>query len=147
MLGLTRRGIVVRTARRLILVGAAFPMASSIVLTPLFTNDVVSLAFLFAATFGMAGWNSNYLSFVEELYPQKVSAVAGLIGSAGAFAGAITLWLFGVVSQATGSFTAVFMMVAVMICLATAGILFSSEPRSQPARGLPAGPMASRTST
>jgi len=77
----------------------------------------------------MAGRNSNYLCFVQELSPRKVSAVAGVIGSAGAVAGAITLWLFGIVSQMAGSFTPVFMMVAGMICLATAGILLSPEPR------------------
>ena len=103
-------------------------MSVSMALTPLVSSDFISLLLLFGATVGMAGWNSNYLCFVQEVSPRKVSAVAGVIGSAGAFAGAITLWLFGVVSQMAGSFTPVFMIVAGMIGLASAGILFSPEP-------------------
>jgi nitrate/nitrite transporter NarK len=128
VLYLGRHGMSVNLARRGVLLAAAFLMAGSMALTPLATSDVVSLLLLFGGTFGMAAWNSNYLCFVEELSPRKVSAVAGVIGSAGAFAGAITLWLFGVVSQAAGSFTPVFMMIAAMIWIATAGILLSPEP-------------------
>lgn len=133
VLRLSHLGMEVARARRFVVVGAALLMSASMVLTPLVSSDVVSLALLFVATLGMAGWNSNYLCFVEELSPRKVSAVAGVIGSAGAFAGAITLWLFGVVSEAAGSFTPVFMIVAVMIWLGTAGILLSPDPAREQA--------------
>jgi MFS transporter, ACS family, hexuronate transporter len=128
VLRLTRRGTPVERARKAVLISAALLMAASMALTPLVVNDAISLLLLFGGTLGMAAWNSNYLCFVEELSPRKVSAVAGVVGSAGAFAGAITLWLFGIVSQAAGSFTPVFMIVAAMICIATAGILLSREP-------------------
>jgi ACS family hexuronate transporter-like MFS transporter len=132
VLGLTKRGLQVTHARKAVLVSATALMAGSMVLTPLVQSDVVSLLLLFAGTLGMAAWNSNYLCFVEELSPKKVSAVAGVVGSAGAFAGAITLAVFGIVSQAAGSFTPVFMMVAAMIWVATAGILLSREPAHAP---------------
>jgi nitrate/nitrite transporter NarK len=109
-------------------IAAALLMAASMALTPLVVSDAISLLLLFGATIGMATWNSNYLCFVEELSPGKVSAVAGVVGSAGAFAGAITLWMFGIISQAAGSFTPVFMIVAGMIWLGTAGILLTPEP-------------------
>lgn len=140
VLRLSRLGIDLARARGWVVIGAAILMSASMALTPLVSSDLVSLALLFGATLGMAGWNSNYLCFVEELSPRKVSAVAGAIGSAGAFAGAITLWLFGVVSEAAGSFTPVFMIVAVMIWIATAGILLSPDPTHEraPARSLDA---------
>ena len=128
VLRLTRRGMSVVAARRRVVIAATLLMSMSMALTPLVSSDVLSLLLLFGATVGMAGWNSNYLCFVQELSPRKVSAVSGVIGSAGAFAGAITLWLFGVVSQMAGSFTPVFMIVAGMIGLASAGILLSPEP-------------------
>ena len=128
VLRLSRRGMSVLAARRRVVIAATLLMSVSMALTPLVNSDVISLLLLFGATVGMAGWNSNYLCFVQELSPRKVSAVAGVIGSAGAFAGAITLWLFGVVSQMAGSFTPVFMIVAGMIGLASAGILLSPEP-------------------
>lgn len=136
VLRLSHRGMAVSRARRTVLIAAALLMAGSMALTPLVRSDLMSLLLLFGGTLGMAAWNSNYLCFVEELSPRKVSAVAGVVGSAGAFAGAITLWVFGIVSQAAGSFTPVFMMVAVMIWLATAGILFSPEPAHAPAPAL-----------
>ena len=128
VLRLIRRGMSVLAARRRVVVAATLLMSVSMALTPLVTSDALSLLLLFGATMGMAGWNSNYLCFVQELSPRKVSAVAGVIGSAGAFAGAITLWLFGFISQMAGSFTPVFMIVAGMIGVASAGILFSPEP-------------------
>lgn len=133
VLRMTNRGMPVSRARKTVLVTAAAVMASSMGLTPLVSSDVVSLLALFGGTLGMAAWNSNYLCFVEELSPRKVSAVAGVVGSAGAFAGAITLWLFGIVSEAAGSFTPVFMIVAVMIWVASAGILLTREPVDEPA--------------
>lgn len=132
VLRLTNRGMAVTLARRTVLVTAAALMALSMAFTPMVKSDLFSLLLLFGGTLGMAAWNSNYLCFVEELSPRKVSAVAGVVGSAGAFAGAITLWLFGIISQAAGSFTPVFLIVAAMICVATAGILFSREPVHPP---------------
>lgn len=134
VLRLSRRSGDVGRARRIVLITAASLMAISMASTPMVQSNVVGLMLLFGGTLGMAAWNSNYLCFVEELSPRKVSAVAGVIGSAGAFAGAITLWLFGVVSQAAGSFAPVFAAVAVMIWIATFGILLTREPERDLAR-------------
>jgi MFS transporter, ACS family, hexuronate transporter len=135
VLALTRRAVPVLLARRVVLSLAAMLMGVSMIFTPLVSSNTVSLLFLFGATIGMAGWNANYLCFVEELSPRKVSAVAGVVGSAGAFAGAIWLWVIGIISQAAGSFTPVFMLVAVMIGLASAGILLTPEPTHESAVG------------
>jgi ACS family hexuronate transporter-like MFS transporter len=131
VLQLSRRLLEVANARRLVLVAAATVMSISMVFTPLVKSDVAGLLLLFGGTFGMAAWNSNYLCFVEEVSARKVSAVAGVIGSAGAFAGALTLWLFGIISQAAGSFAPVFAIVGGMIWIASAGILLTREPGSE----------------
>jgi ACS family hexuronate transporter-like MFS transporter len=133
------RAFGVASARRRVLLAAAAVMSVSMTCTPLVRSDVPALLLLFGGTFGMAAWNSNYLCFVEELSPRKVSAVAGAVGSAGAFAGALTLWLFGIISQAAGSFAPVFMIVAVMIWIATAGILLTPEPAHE---AVPAGQLS-----
>ncbi len=142
VLRLSRLGGDVGRARRIVLIAAASLMAICMASTPIVESNVVALLLLFGGTLGMAAWNSNYLCFVEELSPRKVSAVAGVVGSAGAFAGAITVWLFGVVSQAAGSFTPVFLSIAVMIWVATGGILLTREPAhnlAQPATLKPIG--------
>lgn len=115
--------------RRFVLIAAATLMGVSMMSIPYAKTDALVVALLIAATFGMAAWNSNYLCFVEELSPSKVSAVAGVVGSAGAFGGALFLWLIGLISEISGSFTPVFLLVGVMIWLASAGLLFTAEPQ------------------
>ena len=122
------RLLPVLSARRWVLIGAAIVMATSVTATPFAQSDPVLLVLLFGTTVGMAAWNANYLCAVEELCPTKVSAVAGVVGSVGAFGGAISLWLVGVISQAAHSFTPVFLLIGLMICLGSCGILFTREP-------------------
>jgi len=125
-----KRGAAVISVRRLVLTASAAIMAASMIAVPLVRSNTAALLFLFTAAFGMAGWNSNYLCFVEEVSARKVAAVSGVVGSAGAFAGALSVWLVGVVSEAAGGFTPVFVIVAVMICVASLGILLTPEPSS-----------------
>jgi ACS family D-galactonate transporter-like MFS transporter len=109
--------------RRWILASAALLMVFALVCTPFASSDVLLVLVLFGTTFGMAVWNSNYLSGVEELSNVKPAAVAGVIGSVGALGGAITLWLIGFVSQLAGSFKPVFFLNAVLIVAGSIGIL------------------------
>ena len=118
----------VLTVRRVVLIAAAALMALAVMATPFSRSNVLLVVLLFATTLGMAAWNANYLSAVEELSPQKPAAVAGAVGSVGAIGGAISLWLIGLTSRLTGSFTSVFVFVGFLICLASCGILLTPEP-------------------
>jgi ACS family hexuronate transporter-like MFS transporter len=129
ILALGRRGWTVLKARRVLLLLSATVMSVSMVAVPGAGTNIATAALLFAGAFGMAGWNSNYLCFVEELSPRKAAAVAGVVGSAGAFAGAASLWGIGLISKLAGNFTPVFFMVAGLIWIASAGILLTREPR------------------
>jgi cyanate permease len=128
VLTLSRRGWTVPGARRFVLVLSAAIMSISLAATPFVATEFVTVALLFAGAFGMACWNSNYLCFVEEVSPRKAAAVAGVVGSAGAFAGAVSLWVIGVIAKSTGSFTSVFVMIAGLIWIASAGILLTRDP-------------------
>lgn len=128
VLRIARRGVPVTRVRRVVVAGSATLMAASMIAVPLVGSNSTSLLLLFTGALGMAGWNSNYLCFVEELSPQKVAAVAGVVGSAGAFAGALSLWLVGVISQVVGNFTLVFAVIGVMIWVASLGLLLTPEP-------------------
>jgi ACS family hexuronate transporter-like MFS transporter len=114
-------------ARRAVLIGSALLMSVSVAMVAVASSDVATLLFLFGTTLGMAGWNSNYLCFVEEVSTRKVSAVAGVVGSAGAFAGALTQPLIGYLSTSSGSFAPVFFLAAIAIWIASAGILLTRE--------------------
>ena len=128
VLALSRRGWTVLGARRFVLVLSAAIMSISLAATPFVATELATVALLFAGAFGMACWNSNYLCFVEEVSPRKAAAVAGVVGSAGAFAGAVSLWVIGLIAKATGSFTSVFVMIAGLIWIASAGILLTRDP-------------------
>jgi sugar phosphate permease len=128
VLHVARRGVAVTRVRRLVVIGSATLMAASMIMVPLVGSNSISLLLLFTGALGMAGFNSNYLCFVEELSPHKVAAVAGVVGSAGAFAGALSLWLIGLISQVAGSFTLVFAAVGAMIWIASLGLLLTPEP-------------------
>jgi len=121
----------VLAARRLVLMASALLMSASVCLIPFMRGDLETLVLLFGTTLGMAGWNSNYLCFVEEVSVRKVSAVAGAVGSAGALAGAVSQPLIGMLSQAAGSFDPIFFIVGGAIWCASAGILFTSERRHE----------------
>jgi MFS family permease len=120
---------VVYRVRRWCLVLATLLMTSALIATPFSKSNLLLIVLLFMATLGMAVWNSNYLSGVEEISQAKPAAVAGVVGSVGAFSGAISLWLIGAVSQVAGSFSGVFIMAGLLIVVGTAGILLT-EARS-----------------
>jgi ACS family hexuronate transporter-like MFS transporter len=128
VLALGRRGWPVLKARRLILILSAAIMSLSLFAVPYTAGNALASALLFTGAFGMAGWNSNYLCFVEELSPRKAAAVAGVVGSAGAFAGALSLWGIGLISKLAGGFTPVFLLIGGLIWMASAGILLTREP-------------------
>jgi ACS family D-galactonate transporter-like MFS transporter len=106
---------------------AAVLTASALIYTPFSQSSVVAVAALFVTTFGMAVWNSNYLSGVEEISSVKPAAVAGVIGSIGALGGAISLWLIGVMSELPGGFKSVFIMIGLLILVGSLGILLTEK--------------------
>ena len=135
VLALGRRGWSVLGSRRLVLVGSALMMSAALGATPHVATETTTVTLLFLGALGMAGWNSNYLCFVEEVSPRKAAAVAGVVGSIGAFAGAVSLWFVGVISKSAGSFAPVFLMMAGLIWIGSAGILLTREPQRTDAPG------------
>jgi predicted MFS family arabinose efflux permease len=106
---------------------AAVLTAAALIYTPFSKSQVVAVGALFATTFGMAVWNSNYLSGVEEISSAKPAAVAGVIGSIGAVGGAISLWLIGLLSELPGGFKSVFVMIGILILVGSLGILLTEK--------------------
>jgi predicted MFS family arabinose efflux permease len=106
---------------------AAVAMAGALMTTPFAETDTALVALLFLTTFGMAVWNSNYLSGVQEISSSKPAAVAGVIGSVGALGGAISLWLIGLMSQLPGGFKSVFIMMGCLILAGSLGILLTEK--------------------
>jgi MFS transporter, ACS family, hexuronate transporter len=109
---------------------AALLTAAALIYTPFSKSQVVAVMALFATTFGMAVWNSNYLSGVEEISSVKPASVAGVIGSVGAVGGAVSLPLIGKLSELPGGFTSVFVMIGLLILVGSLGILLTEKKAS-----------------
>jgi MFS family permease len=126
VLRLSRSRAVLQVRRWAIGLGGLLT-AAALISTPFTQSQVLAVAALFATTFGMAVWNSNYLSGVEEISSVKPAAVAGVIGSIGAVGGAISLWLIGLMSELPGGFKSVFIMIGLLILVGSLGILLTEK--------------------
>lgn len=117
---LARRDISVASSRKAVMIGATGLMLLAMTV-PWAKASASALILIFIATLSLAGWQANYLSFVEEVSDKHVAGVSGAIGSAGAFAGALFIWLAGSVSHIAHSFAPIFIALGIMPVIATFG--------------------------
>ena len=88
---------------------------------------------LVASNFGIGMWMSMFLTFTQEVSKTAVSTAMGLLGGIGSLAGAVLMWLVGLVTQRTHSFTIPFVAIAVAMGIAWTAGLFANRIRTQPA--------------
>lgn len=119
---LCKRGAEVEASRKLVMKVSMILMLLAIAI-PWAETTTSAMVLIFIATLSLASWQSNYLSFVEEVSHNHVAAVSGTIGSAGAFSGALFIWLTGQVSQNTHSFVLIFIALGIMPIIATFGVI------------------------
>ncbi len=134
VLALVRRGFPVAISRKLVIgVGAAIMLLA--IAVPWVETTTAAMTLIFLTTMSLASWQSNYLSFVEEVSRENVSGVSGVVGGAGAFSAAFFIWLTGWVSKTTGSFALVFAGLGILPLIATFGILviMGRMPDARPA--------------
>lgn len=122
VLYLSRRKFGVAISRKLIMVVTAVQMLLAIAV-PWAKTTAGAMALIFVVTMGLAAWQANYLSFVEEVSHKHVAGVSGVIGSAGAFSGALFVWLAGELSKGVHRFAPVFVALGIMPLVATMGVL------------------------
>jgi cyanate permease len=115
------RRVIFCTATVLGLCAAAIPAvhdrASAVVLTCF-------------VTFALGLWVSIYLTLSQEVDPENVSTVSGLLGGSGALAGAVAMWAVGRVTARSGSFALPLIGVsAALIVAAIAGWRVTGQGR------------------
>jgi ACS family hexuronate transporter-like MFS transporter len=71
---------------------------------PLVTSRTELIALLAISNFGLGMWMAMYLTFTQEISKESVSTAMGLLGGTGSLAGAIVMWLVGVITERTHSF-------------------------------------------
>jgi MFS transporter, ACS family, hexuronate transporter len=112
-----RLGWKMHTARRQVFVIASLLAVAASVIPAIHDRGEV-LALTCCVTFALGLWVSMYLTLAQEVDPDNVSTVAGLLGGSGAFAGAVAMWAVGRITTRTGSF-------AVPLAGVTAAILIA----------------------
>ena len=118
---LVGRGSGVMAARRRVLMVAAGLMM--VVLAVPFATDVrMAVAGVLVMNIGRACWGAIFLTYNQEIAPGRVGMVAGIMGSIGAFAGALLVWVIGNVSQRVG-FDPAFFGIGLLVVLGTLPLL------------------------
>lgn len=77
-------------------------------------------ALLVVSNFGLGMWMSMYLTLTQEVTSRSISTAMGLAGGTGSLAGALLMWIVGIVTDRTHSFAVPFAGIAVAICCAWA---------------------------
>jgi ACS family hexuronate transporter-like MFS transporter len=124
---LSARGWPVRRARKL-LVSMAVVLMIPVFLVPHVKDLSIVLAIIFLMAVSLGAWIAQYLSALQDISERQVSSVSGLIGAFGAFAGALGMWIVGVITSKPGGFEPVFVALAVMPVIATLGIVVPKWP-------------------
>ena len=71
---------------------------------PWATDRPQLIGLLAVSNFGLGMWMAMYLTFTQEVSRDSVSTAMGLLGGTGSLAGAIVMWVIGVVTERTHSF-------------------------------------------
>lgn len=114
---------------RLAILTAATAFVATAALVP-WANRTQMVALLVVSNFGLGMWMSTYLTLTQEVSKAYVSTAMGLLGGIGSLAGAVLMWLVGMVTQRTHSFTGPFVAIAVAMLIAWAAGTAASRLKS-----------------
>jgi len=119
-------------------------MATIPVATRLHDLDAIT-ALICVATFGSGVCVVNYLAFVSEVSPRKISTAAGLLGGLGSLAGGGFMLLIGGAIEQSHSFRTAFLITGVMPFAGLLGLWLSARRMNRgeapaAAAPLPSGP-------
>lgn len=110
-------------------------IASTILLSAAFAARVADLSWavilICAMNFALGVWISLYLTIAQEVDPQRISTIAGILGASGSLAGALVMWAVGHVTERTGSYSLPLTGVAIAGVLAAISAWNTRPPQSE----------------
>lgn len=117
------RGRSVAAARKLVMAISTLLMLAA-ALVPAATSPLMAVACIFLLNAGRASWGAIFLAFNQDIAPGRVAMVAGVYGCIGSLAGAILVWLIGVITKGA-SFNIPFLMIAGLAVLGSLPVLLT----------------------
>lgn len=128
---LIKRGVSVNVSRKAAMLVCALAVVP-IVLAANASNVWIAVGLVALATAAHQGWSANIFTLASDLFPKKaVGSVVGLGGMAGALGGMLIAKITGYVLEASGSYTAVFLIAGSAYLVALA-IIHLLVPRLEP---------------
>lgn len=117
-----RRGVPAGRARKIVLAVAGVLMGSVafIFAAP---SVLVAVALMFLLNLGRAAFGSIFLSFNQEIAPDRVGTISGLMGAIGAFSGSGLVYLIGNLTAHGGGFSVPFLIIGCIGILGTLALL------------------------
>lgn len=103
-LGYIAFGLACLRVSRTLVFSAATVLVAFASGVPWATSRTELIALLAISNFGLGMWMAMYLTFTQEISKESVSTAMGLLGGTGSLAGAIVMWLVGVITERTHSF-------------------------------------------
>jgi len=129
VLGLTRRGYSLKSARRVVfLVATVFVGACALV--PFVRATSSAVLALVAVNFGLGVWDAMSLTMEQEVSTTHIATAAGTLSAFGSLVGALSMWGVGLITQRTGSFT--IPMVSVAVAMAVSAVAGWAATRRVP---------------
>ncbi len=126
-LGYLAFGFACLRAPRRTVAGIATALVSLAAAVPWAASQTELAVLLALSNFGLGMWISMYLTLTQEVSKSAVSTAMGLAGGAGSLAGAVLMWIVGIVTQRTGSFDGPFLAIAAAIALAWIAVMRASR--------------------
>src|SRR6185295_16794022 len=84
------------------------------------------IALLVVSNFGVGMCMSMFLTLTQEISKTAISTAMGLLGGIGSLAGALLMWLVGIVTQRTHSFAGPFLAIAGAMLIAWTAAFIAS---------------------
>jgi ACS family hexuronate transporter-like MFS transporter len=113
------------SSRRLVMILSTVLMCLA-ALIPLFRQAWIVAALLCLLNVGRGAWGTNFLTYTQEICPQKVATLTALSGCAGALGGAVFTWFVGYAWD-QGWQAVPFVILGVLPILATAALFATRE--------------------
>ncbi len=127
-LGYLAFGFAAMRLPRIAIFSVATALVSVAALVP-WADRSQMIALLVVSNFGIGMCMSMFLTLTQEVSKTAVSTAMGLLGGMGSLAGAVLMWLVGIVTQTTHSFSGPFVAIAVAMLIAwTAGLIATRLP-------------------
>lgn len=130
IVSLMSRRMRVVVARRWVTTVGACCMACVPLVSRMTTVNGITVV-ICVATFGLGCFMVNYLTFASEVSAKKASTATGILGGAGALAGATFMLIVGNKVLKDQNFAAVFVFAGIMPLIGLAGIWFATTFRAR----------------